>query len=1093
MSEGPQPSVPGGLLAAAIQRPVSVAAGVLLVIFFGVLALADLPIQLTPDVEIPTINVRTTWPGASPVEVESELLDPQEEVLKRVQGVQRMESTANVNRGEIKLEMAVGTSLDQALVRVSNQLSQVPHYPEGADQPVVTTANATGPPLAVILIRDERGRSVGAYRSWVLEEIIPELERVHGVASVRMRGGQDSEVHVDFRPEALAARGLTVPDVAARIRASLRSASAGDLEVGKRRMLVRTRVAPDDSSELAELVLAVGENQTPVRLRDVATVEPGLRKRVDFAIGDDRDALALLPRREAGTNVLQVTEELRAAVEALDERYFAPEGLSMQVVDDQTDYINGALDQVRSNLILGGVLATVVLLLFLRSWVASAIVALAIPICVMGTALCMTLLGRSVNVISLAGITFAVGMVVDNSIVALENIDTWRRKPGAREDAALHAIREVWGALVASTATTAAVFIPIVLWQGEVGELLRDIAYAIGIAVVVSLVVSVLVIPSMAMKFLKTKPAPSQPSAGSPPPGSRRSVLLGLFADQRDRLAERVSRLASRPIGALLVTAAFVAAAAVVSLTLLPKMEYLPTGNRNLIFGIITPPPGQSVEELRRTGFENQRVMAEHTGREIDGVPAVRRSFFVGDPGRLFVGGVAEDPARVRELRDFMQRLHSRMPGVINFASQASLFGGGIGEARSVMLELTGPDLPELITAGRKLFDPLKQMLPGARVRPQPVLDDGAPELHLFPRRSQLASAGLSAQQLGLIADTYVDGAILGEFAREGQRKRDVVLRALGSPAPIYGKQPVDPAGAARAQALQEAEAPAPAPVEPLGTAEQLAAAPVATGRGDLLPLGVLADIRTELGPMAISRIERRRAITLVITPPEDQPFEGAVETLQRRMDELRRMADIPPNVRIFLGGSAGKLVEAQTQFGGILLIALVISYLLLAGLFEDFWAPLSVMVAIPLAAAGGVLALSGANALHADIPLDLMSALGFLILIGVVVNNAILIVDGCGLRLREGYDLRASVEEAVRGRIRPIFMSTLTSLFGLAPMVINSGPGSELYRGIGTILLGGLALSTVLSIVVVPCLYSSIWRVRQALRSVAASPAPAE
>lgn len=1037
---------PGGLLAAAIARPVTVAAAVLLTVLFGVLAVVDLPIQLTPDVTTPTVTVSTRWPGASPVEVETELLDEQEEVLKRVQGLTRMESTASLNTGQITLEFEVGTNLEQALVRVTNQLSQVPSYPAGADQPVVSTSDASGPPLAVILIRHDEGATVGPYRTWVEEEIVPQLERVPGVASIFMRGGQQSEVHVEVDPHALAARGLTVPFVADKLRAEIRNVSAGELDIGKRRFVVRTMVTTDTVEKLENLVLAVGPNREPIRVADVGTVELGLRRAEDFAIGDDREAIAVLPRREAGSNVLEVTEQLKAVVADLDTRYFAPEGLSMEVVDDQSGYIYAALDRVRLNLGIGALLATLTLLVFLRSFVASGIVALAIPLCILATAFGMSLFGRSVNVVSLAGVTFAVGMVVDNSIVALENIDTWRQRVSDVKTAALSAIREVWGALLASTATTAAVFIPILTWEGEVGELLRDIALAIAFAVMASLLVSVLVIPSFAAFGLRTKDEEATP-------GRPAQVAMAV----RERVARTAGWVAAKTTRAGLTVGVAVTAAVVVAVTLLPSMEYLPTGNRNLVFGIVLPPPGYSIEELRETGYQNQAVMMEHTGREVDGVPAVYRSFFVGDGSRLLIGGVAVDETRVKELRDFMRQLHGRIPGSIGFASQAALFSRGIGEGRAVEVELRGADLEQLIGTGRKLFGQLKEVVPGAQVRPIPLLDYGAPELHILPHREQAATMGFSARDVALVADTYVDGAILGEFGREGERKIDIVLISDGEE---------------RAAAIVDDET--------------LAQAPVATPSGDVVPFDILAGVTTELGPTVIQRIERSRAVVLQVTPPDDMPFEQAIDDVRSHLGDLETQGEIPAGVKVELGGSAGKLVVAQKQFTGILGVALVILFLLLAGLFEDFLAPIVVLVAIPLAAAGGVLALWLVNRFLAPQPFDLMSALGFLILIGVVVNNAILLVDGALLRLREGDDLETATTEAVRARVRPIFMSTLTSLAGLAPMVVASGSGSELYRGVGTIVLGGLASSTLLSLMVVPALFVLVWRLRRPVMAAA-------
>jgi HAE1 family hydrophobic/amphiphilic exporter-1 len=259
--------------------------------------------------------------------------------------------------------------------------------------------------------------------------------------------------------------------------------------------------------------------------------------------------------------------------------------------------------------------------------------------------------------------------------------------------------------------------------------------------------------------------------------------------------------------------------------------------------------------------------------------------------------------------------------------------------------------------------------------------------------------------------------------------------------------------------------------------------APVATSRGDIVPFGVLAEVKTELGPTVIQRAERRRSVVLQVTPPDDVAFETAIDTIQQDvLGPLEASGDIPAGIDVNLGGSAGKLTDAQLQFGWVLLIALLISFLLLAALFEDFLAPVVVLVTVPLAAAGGVVALLGVDRFVNEQPLDLMTAIGFLILIGVVVNNAILIVDGAIARLRDGAALPDAVTGGVHSRVRAIFMSTLTSLAGLAPMALSTGAGSELYRGVGAIMLGGLAVSTILSLFVVPALFSLVWRLRRAV-----------
>ncbi|MGD8607358.1 MAG: efflux RND transporter permease subunit [Myxococcales bacterium] len=1029
---------PSGLSWIAIQRPTSVVVGIVLVVLFGVLSVKDLPIQLTPDISTPTITINTAWPGAAPSEIETEILEQQEEVLKNVQGLTRMESSASTDSGSITLEFEVDTDIEEALVRVTNKLSQVASYPDAVREPVVETANSSGPPLAVIAIRDPEKGSVGAYRTWVEDEILPQIDRIPGVAGIFFIGGQDTEVHVEFDPQALAARGLSVQGVADRVRGELRDISGGDVTLGKRRYLVRTDIAPDNPTTLEQVVLGASSDGTPIVLGDVANVKLSLRKPTGVAFVQDRPAMVMLLSREAGTNVLEVTREVHRVIDRLQREEFRREGLQIEILADQVEYIEGALDLVEQNLLLGALLAVVVLFLFLRTFGASAVVSVAIPVCAFATALGMQALGRTINVVSLAGITFAVGMVVDNSIVALEAIDTWRTRAPSTKLAAYRGIREVWGALIASTATTVAVFIPIVLWKGEVGELLRDVAVAIALAVSVSLVVSILVIPSLAARLL---------SQG-------RTLDIGGLTDFGRRFRSRVTGQvrwlcsSTRRAGLTLVLA--IVGSVLVTWALLPPMEYLPTGNRNLVFGILVPPPGYSIEELEATGQRLQSQMARYTGQEVDGEPAIERSFFVGSPDRVFAGAVAQNREDVGRMLDLLRRIQSKIPGMISFATQASLFGRSIGGGRVVEIDIQGSDLPTLTKMGSRLFADLRQALPGSQIRPEPSLDPGAPELHVIPRRKEAAQLQMGGAELGLVVDTLIDGAIIGEYTPEGRPKLDVVLRAVTG----------------RGELLPDVPA--------------LLSAPVATSTGRTVPLGALARVDETLGPSVIRHLERRRAITLNVSPPEDLALEDAIGSIRNDViGGLERQGAVPAGVQFGLSGAAGKLEVAQKQFANILLLAVVICFLLIAALFEDFVSPFAVLMSVPLAAAGGAGGLWLVNAFLGKQPLDLMTALGFLILIGVVVNNAILVVDGSLARLRTGSTLHEAVPLAVEARVRPIFMTTATSLAGLLPMVIFSGSGSELYRGVGAIVLGGLLLSTVLTLYVVPSAFTLLWRLR--------------
>ena len=1033
----------GGLVGLAISRPVTVLVGVILTCLFGVRAVTELPIQLTPDIEVPTLTITTLWPGAAPAEVEADILERQEEVLKSLSGLVRMDSEARLEQGVITLELEVGTSIQEALVRVTNLLSQVPSYPANARQPVIAAANSSGPPMVVITITAPAGQDVDQHRTWVSERVQPQLERIAGVAEIRLVGGRDREVEIELDESALASRGLTISAVAQALRGELRDLSGGDLTVGKRRFLVRTPLAPATPQAFEEVVLAIAAGGAPILVRDVARVREGLRKPAAAVFADDQPALIFLLFREAGTNVLEVTREVRATVETLQESLLAPRGLTMRVVSDQTGYIEAALELVRSNLFLGGLLATCVLLLFLGSIRAAGLVSIAIPICSLGTALGMAAVGRTINVVSLAGMTFAVGMVVDNAIVVLENIDTWRKREPDGRIAALRGTSEVWGAILAGTLTTAVVFIPIIAWQDEVGEILRDIAVAISLAVIVSLVVSVLVIPSFSVRFLGKEQAEG------------RTIPLAGAADRmRGRIAAFVGRLAGSWVKSGLVVVLALAIAVGGALSLLPSMEYLPTGNRNFAFGILVPPPGYSVEEMGEVGARIQAAVARHVVADVDGVPAVERSFYVGNPANAFLGASVADPARTREFLDWYRGLLSKVPGMFAIATQASLFGRTIGAARGVEVDLRGPSLDALVDLGGEMMRAVSAEVPGSQVRPLPSLDRGAPEYRVRPKRDQAARVGLTGAEIALAVDALVDGAIIGELSRDGEPRLDVVLAARAR------------RGSADRGITSRAE---------------LAAAPVATPLGGVVTLDTVADIEEALGPTVIRRIERSRAITLQVSPPESVALEDAMERIRTNVVErLRSEGKIPSDVTVSLSGTAGRLEAAKRRFGEVLLLAAVICFLLMAALFEDFLAPLAVMISVPLAGAGGVLGLRAVDAWLGPQTFDMITALGFVILIGVVVNNAILVVDGAVARLREGATIAGAVEQSVAGRLRPIFMSALTSLAGLLPMVVMPGSGSELYRGIGAIVLGGLALSTVLTVFVVPALFSLLWRLKR-------------
>ncbi|MFV1959394.1 MAG: efflux RND transporter permease subunit, partial [Planctomycetota bacterium] len=486
-----------------------------------------------------------------------------------------------------------------------------------------------------------------------------------------------------------------------------------------------------------------------------------------------------------------------------------------------------------------------------------------------------------------------------------------------------------------------------------------------------------------------------------------------------------------------------------------PPMEYLPKGNQNLVFAIVLPPPGYNLPAMRRIGDQIDARTRPYWDVDPGSraaaalpFPAIRNFFFVAFGRQIFMGASAWDPLEARRLVGLLNRSVQGIPGTYAFAQQASLFERGLTASRSIDIEIRGPDLRRLVAIGGRIFQQVRTLFPGAQARPIPSLDLGSPEVHILPRWTQAADMGVTGLDLGYTVNAFVDGAYAGDYFTGGDK---IDLTIMG-----------DARYASHLQDLKDL--------------------PIATPSGNLVPLGAVADIVLSSGPEQINRRERERAITIQMEPPPGLAMETAVERVRREIvAPLRKDGTLGGAYRIEIGGTADKLRATLERLGTSLLLALAITYLLMAALFESFLYPFIVILSVPLGAVGGVLGLWILNLVQ-DQPLDTLTMIGFVILIGTVVNNAILIVHQALTAMREeGIEPAAAVRESLRIRVRPIFMTLFTTIFGLAPLVVLPGAGSELYRGIGSILIGGLVVSTFLTLLLVPIFFRLTVRGRPA------------
>ncbi len=467
-----------------IKRPVSVAVGVILVLLFGMIALFKIPIQLTPEVIKPEITIETFWRGASPREVEREIVDRQEEQLKAISGLVEMTSESRESRGEIVLTFETGTDLDTALLNVSNRLDQVTDFPVDADRPVLRTVNVASSAIAWFILKPlpENKNDINTYHDFAEDFIKARFERVAGVAISNVFGGNVREMQVLVDPNVIASRNVTVTDIHQALVQENADVSAGDFDEGKRRYLVRTLGEYRSPEDIGNIVVKRVGGQK-IFLKDIAEVAIGYKKPLRSVRQNGEPAIAVNALQESGSNTIEVMAGLQAALAELNEGILKENELFITQVYDETDYINSSIDLVQQNLIVGGFLAAAVLILFLRSTSSTLIVTTAIPISVIGAFIILQLLGRNMNVVSMAGMAFAVGMVVDVAIVVLENIYRHRQMGKGRAESAVDGVSEVWGAVLASTLTTVAVFLPILFIEEQIGQLFKDIAIAISASV----------------------------------------------------------------------------------------------------------------------------------------------------------------------------------------------------------------------------------------------------------------------------------------------------------------------------------------------------------------------------------------------------------------------------------------------------------------------------------------------------------------------------------------------------------------------------------------------------------------------------------
>ena len=1128
----PVPSSGGGLVAFSTRRRVTVAMVWLTMILFGAIALSSLKVNLLPDLSYPTLTIRTEYTGAAPSEVETLISEPVEEALGVVKNLRKLKSVSRTGQSDVVLEFAWGTDMDQASLEVRDKIETL-QLPLEAKTPVLLRFNPSTAPIMRLVLSSKDApagaedakalRQLAELRRYADEDLKKKLEPVDGVAAVKVGGGLEDEVQVEIDQQKLAQLGLSVDTVVQRLQQENVNISGGRLEEGSQRYLVRTvnqfadidemremlvttRTAGNDAaSSAAQQMMAIaattgsaeaiaaassvrsassGSGNTPaggmaVRLRDVANVVQGHKEREAIIRLDGREAVELAIYKEGDANTVSTADAIAKRLKDLHDEI--PAGFELTTVDDQSQFIRHAIRDVKIDAVIGGLLAVLIIFLFLRDGWSTFVIALSLPVSIVATFFFMDRFGLSLNVMSLGGLALATGLVVDDSIVVLESIAKARERGLGVFDAAVQGTREVGMAVVASTLTTMAVFLPLVFVEGIAGELFRDQALTVATAIGISLLVSMTLIPMLSgwrdrspMAFAEEAPHPQwQPDARWQQPLAVAGRGLGTAGRGSGFgiawLVVRLWRLAARVVGPVMrglsdivmapyhrleaaylrllpaamarpvLVLALAGAAFGGSLLLVPMLgsDLIPQLAQDRFDMTVKLPPGTPLRDTDRIVRELQQAHAKDDG--------VRTLYGVSGSGTRLDANPTESGENIGKLTVVMAGSGDRKREaalVETLRESASGYAGAqvdfsrpqlFSFSMPLEIELQGDDLQEIERAGRKMAGLLRENPHYADVKS--TVEQGFPEIQIHFDQDRAGALGLTTRQIADVVVKKVRGDVATRYSFRS-RKIDVLVRS---------------------QASDRA------------TVDDIRRLIVNPGSANPVTLDSVADVVATTGPSEIHRADQVR-VAIVSANLRDIDLGTAVREVSRMVAEVP--GGLGAGIGLHIGGQGEELSQSLRSLLFAFGLAIFLVYLVMASQFESLLHPFVILFTIPLALVGAILAL-----LVTRSTVSVVVFIGLILLVGLVVKNAIILIDKVNQAREAGMPKREALVEGARSRLRPIMMTTLCTLFGFLPLALAFGEGAEVRSPMAITVIGGLLVSTLLTLVVIPVVYDLLDR----------------
>jgi len=1016
------------LTSTSVSRPVTTYMVVLVVLILGVISFLRIPVDLMPEITFPRVTINTRYENVAPQEIETLITEPVEKAVSSVSGVEDVTSVSVEGRSQVRVGFGWGTDLDEAVSDVREKIDRLrSRLPDDAETPVISKYDANARPIMFIGIHGNMDPV--SLRRFVENQIQYRLERRRGVASADIRGGLEREIHVDLYLDKMRALKLSPADVIRTLRAENVTLPAGNLDRAHLEVMVRTLGEFTSLDQIRKTVVA-RRGGVPVHLEELANIEDSY-KEIDHVVKiNGRSAVIISLIRQPLANTVEVVERVKEEIRSINRDF--PD-VTVTALRDNARYIRDAIHNVRRAALWGGVMAIVILLFFLRNMRSTFIIATAVPVSIVATFSLMYFQGFSVNIMSFGGLALGIGLLVDNSIVVLENIFRHREQGDERKEAVLRGTWEVAGAITASTMTTLVVFLPLLFVPGSAGIIFKQLAWVVFFSLATSLIVALTLVPVMAHQLLGQMQGRSNQGA------------LGKFYHLGERcllfLDEHYQALLSWSLRHRAVVLVSVFALLALSLTLVPKIgrEFMPKADEGSITIYANMEEGARIEEMDATSIAFEALVRREVP-ETENVFSHFGQFGFRARGKnrghvhIWLGPRGTRERSDEDIARLLRREARSIPGVatrVRTRSGLYIFRRlGLADNDNLEIDVRGHDIEAAQGLAREIKAEMEGIdgIAGIRVNRQ----GGQPEMGLHIDRERTANLGISVASLAEAVKTSIGGT-RATLYREGGDEFDIVVR------------------------LAEKDR---------SSLEGLPNLMIPTSSGSGVPLRSLVRLEERRGPMEIHRLNQERVVSIT--------GEVVGRDMSEVAEELRaslRGLDLPPGFSLNIGGDYEEQRQAFQELRWGLLLALLLVYIVMAGLFEKFLDPLVIMCSVPFAAIGILLIL-----LLTGTTLNVNSFIGIILLTGIVVNNAIVLVDYINLKIREdGLSVRDAVVLGGRTRLRPILMTSLTTMLAMIPLAIGLGDGGEVQAPMARVVIGGLATSTLITLVLIPVLYSLV------------------